>query len=63
MKVLRKMGFSKNFVDVIWRLVINKYYSVLINGKSHGFFNSTRGVKQGILLIRTLNSLFMNNFW
>lgn len=56
MKVLRKIGFSENFVDMIWRLIANNYYSILINGKSHGFFHSTRGVKQGVpyLLLRLL---------
>lgn len=46
-KVLRKIGFFENFIDMIWRLVENNYYSVLIN-ESHGFFYSTRGVNQGI---------------
>lgn len=70
MKVLRKMGFSNIFVHIIWRLLSNKYYSVLLNGQSYGFFHSTRGVKQGDpisstlfiistkVLTRALNSLF-----
>lgn len=47
MEVLKKMGFSNDFADLIWRLVPNNYYSILINGQSHDFFHSTRGVKQG----------------
>jgi len=70
MKVLRKMGFDSRFTDMIWRLIANNYYSVLINGQSYGFFHSTRGVKQGDslsptlfilaaeVLSRALNSLF-----
>lgn len=47
MKVLRKMGFSELIIDLIWRLISNNWYSMLINGQAHGFFHSTRGVKQG----------------
>lgn len=31
MKVLRKMGFSNNVIDMVWRLISNNYYSILIN--------------------------------
>ncbi|XP_060190609.1 uncharacterized protein LOC132619859 [Lycium barbarum] len=45
-KVMGKMGFSSFFIDLIWRLLANNWYSVLLNGQAHGFFHSTRGVKQ-----------------
>ncbi|XP_060200359.1 uncharacterized protein LOC132628609 [Lycium barbarum] len=69
-KVMGKMGFSSFFIDLIWRLLANNWYSVLLNSQAHGFFHSTRGVKQGdplspalfIIaaegLLRALNSLF-----
>ncbi|XP_060216591.1 uncharacterized protein LOC132644058 [Lycium barbarum] len=41
------MGFSPFFIDLIWRLLANNWYSVLLNDQAHGFFHSTRGVKQG----------------
>jgi len=47
-RVLEKMGFDANVVDLIWRLVANNWYSILINGKAHGFFHSTRGVNKEI---------------
>lgn len=47
MKVLRKMDFLENFVDLMWRLLANNWYSFLINGQFHDSFHYTRGVKQG----------------
>ena len=70
MKVLRNMGFSELFADLIWRLICNNQFSILTNGQTHGFFDSTRTVKQGDplslslfillakLLSRALNTLF-----
>lgn len=45
--VLRKMGFSEVFIDRVWRIMSNNWYSVVINGKRHGFFQSKRGLNQG----------------
>ncbi|KAK6781998.1 hypothetical protein RDI58_019794 [Solanum bulbocastanum] len=45
--ILRKMGFEEVFIDMIWRTMANNWYSIIINGKRHGFFHSTRGLKQG----------------
>ncbi|XP_060182538.1 uncharacterized protein LOC132612249 [Lycium barbarum] len=52
--VLRKMGFCEQFISLIYEIVGNNWYSVLINGQPHGFFHSTRGVKQGDSLSPTL---------
>ncbi|XP_060182357.1 uncharacterized protein LOC132612025 [Lycium barbarum] len=72
-RVLRKMGFAEIFIDMVWRLIANNWYSILLNGQAYGFFHSTRGVKQGDplspalfllsaeVLSRALNSLFENN--
>lgn len=69
--VLENLGFFGGFIDVIWRLVANNWYSVLVNSLDHGFFHSTRGVKQGDtlspslfilsteVLSRALTSLFL----
>lgn len=53
-KVLRQFGFSKVVIDMVWRLMVNNWYSVVINRKSYGFFKSTRGLKQGDPLSPTL---------
>lgn len=47
MKILWKMGFASNFVDMVWRLISNNYYSIFLNEQFYGFFHSIRGVKQG----------------
>jgi len=41
------MGFDEVFIDMVWRIMDNNWYSIIINGKRHGFFHSTRGLKQG----------------
>jgi len=45
--VMRVMGFGENFIDLVWRTMSNNWYSVIVNSSRHGFFHSTRGLKQG----------------
>nr|XP_016514569.1 PREDICTED: uncharacterized protein LOC107831319 [Nicotiana tabacum] len=44
-KILRKMGFPEAFIGLIFDLIANNWYSILINGQPNGFFKSSRGVK------------------
>lgn len=37
-KVMRRFEFCEAVIDMVWRLISSNYYSVLINGQSHGFF-------------------------
>nr|XP_016496398.1 PREDICTED: uncharacterized protein LOC107815343 [Nicotiana tabacum] len=69
------MGFGERFIGLVYGIISNNWYSVLVNGQPHGFFKSTRGVKQGdplstslfILvaeaLSRGLNALHMNLYF
>ncbi|XP_031100721.1 uncharacterized protein LOC116004702 [Ipomoea triloba] len=45
--VLHKFGFSIKFINLIMNNLAATRLSVLINGVSSGFFQPTRGVKQG----------------
>lgn len=45
--VLRRMGFGETFIDLLWRIMSNNWYLVIVNGTRHGFFHSTKGLKQG----------------
>ncbi|XP_019241256.1 PREDICTED: uncharacterized protein LOC109221250 [Nicotiana attenuata] len=70
MHVLRRMGFAECFINMVWNLISNNWYSVMVNGQASGFFHSSRGVKQGDplspalfilsaeVLSRSLNKLF-----
>lgn len=49
--ILSEIGFHKIFTNKLWRLIANNWYSILINGQTCGFFNSTRGVKIGRYVI------------
>src|SRR4051812_2712066 len=51
---MRKLGFGERWLDMIWRerwliwqLISNCWYAILINGESCGFFKSNRGLRQG----------------
>jgi hypothetical protein len=47
LKVLKSFGFNEVFCNWIHIILQSAYLSVSINGKSHGYFNCTRGVRQG----------------
>lgn len=42
-KVIRRFWFGERIIDMVWRILSNNWYSILINGQSHGFIPSTRG--------------------
>ncbi|XP_070025171.1 secreted RxLR effector protein 78-like [Nicotiana sylvestris] len=53
-KVLRRMGFTEKFIGMVFGIVLNNWYSILIIGQAHGFFKSSMGVEQGDPISPTL---------
>ena len=45
-QVLRTFGFGDRWIDMIWRVISNVWFSVIINGSLCGFFKSSRGFRQ-----------------
>ena len=45
--MLRQFGFQEQAVDLMFRTVLNNWYSVLINGSPGEYFRASRGVRQG----------------
>ncbi|XP_059281337.1 uncharacterized protein LOC132035032 [Lycium ferocissimum] len=44
---LRKMVFDEMFIKLVYRLISNNWYSMIINGTRYCSFKSSRGLKQG----------------
>ncbi|XP_060200827.1 uncharacterized protein LOC132629107 [Lycium barbarum] len=55
--VLDKFGFSKVWLEIIYNLISENWYSVIINGSRNGFFSSSQGLKQGGPLSPSLSIL------
>lgn len=53
-KALRKIRFSERLIDVVYGLMENNGYSILLNGQPKVFFRYSRGLKQGDPLSLTL---------
>lgn len=47
LQVLRKFSFSEVFIDIVWWILFNCWYPILVNGQVQGFFKSSRGVRHG----------------
>lgn len=44
---MRKFGFAEVWIDIIWRLISDAWYSIVINRTRKSFFTSSQGLKQG----------------
>ncbi|VFQ82836.1 unnamed protein product, partial [Cuscuta campestris] len=45
-KIQRQLGFCEQWIDMVFRMLSNIWYTVLINGHREGFFTSSRGLRQ-----------------
>ena len=46
-KLMKKMGFSDTWTNLMMQCISKATYSVLINGEPYGHIKSTRGMRQG----------------
>ena len=46
-KVLEALGFSKQWINLIFKFISTPEISILINGMPEGFFSISRGIRQG----------------
>ncbi|WMV33144.1 hypothetical protein MTR67_026529 [Solanum verrucosum] len=53
--VLRHFGFAESWIDLIYGFISKFWYTMLVNGSRHGFFNSGRGMK---VRMETVEHLF-----
>ncbi|XP_038697968.1 uncharacterized protein LOC119995523 [Tripterygium wilfordii] len=72
-QMFRKLGFSEGWIDLVWNLISNNWFSILFNGNSLGYLKSGRGLRQGdplspaLFIImteslsRNLNNLYLLN--
>nr|XP_027077062.1 uncharacterized protein LOC113700825 [Coffea arabica] len=61
-RLLQKFGFGYRFILLVLNNLSQSWFSVLVNGRSRGFFQASRGIKQGdplspILFILTSEAL------
>ena len=46
-RVLQNMGFSTKWIDWIRACVTSAHFSILVNGEASGYFQGSRGLRQG----------------
>lgn len=61
-KVLEAFGFSRQWVNLIFKFISTPKISILVNGTAEGFFEISRGIRQGGPLSPSLFILMAESF-
>ncbi|PKU75941.1 putative mitochondrial protein [Dendrobium catenatum] len=46
-KMLTLFGFDLTFINLIKACIESPFFSIIVNGNSHGYFQSSHGLRQG----------------
>ena len=46
-KTMEAFGFSRKWINLIFQCISTPKFSILVNGTPEGFFNVSRGIRQG----------------
>ena len=60
--VMKRLGFSPKWIDLIMRCISTVSFSILINGAAKGMIHSHRGLRQGCPLSRYLFIFYAEGF-
>lgn len=47
MRVMEKLGFRREWAQMIYQFISSVRYSIIVNGSPCGFFESSNGIRQG----------------
>ncbi|CAL1363270.1 unnamed protein product [Linum trigynum] len=60
--VMKRLGFTDQWLKWVWECVSTVSFSVLVNGSPHGYFHPQRGLRQGDPLSPLLYAIYTEAF-